>query len=84
VVRLSGLRKGGSGVCPSTLIPGGWSRRSRSEGTASAEKDGFADLTTDSDYNYLMSYVNANPFPGAALTCWYEKIFPTSPDFITK
>jgi hypothetical protein len=44
----------------------------------------FANLTTDSDYNYLAEHVNANRFAGSAVTCCYERIFSTSPEFLIR
>src|SRR5437868_12273856 len=46
------------------------------------KQEGFANLTTDSDYNYLAKHVNANRFPFSAVTYCCEGIFSTSPKFV--
>lgn len=45
-------------------------------------EEGFANLATDSDYSYLVKRVNANHFPGLAVTSCYDRIFCTAPELV--
>lgn len=47
--------------------PGGWVFKPFRNQKLLIEKERFADLATDRDYNYLVDHVNANHLGGSAL-----------------
>jgi len=57
------------------------SQSTLSEKLFGKDEEGVANLSTDSDYNYLADCVNANPLPVITVTCLFQEAFYKCPDF---